>query len=127
MKSRAQVGRFLNTASILDPEIKSRVRRYIGWARSEMGEDPTSGQIGLLAALRLCLTVVLLAERDMVKADWDARPLMKTLNAYVNSFRQIVTALGLLQRRGQGPKGGRKKPPDLASVVEHYSRKGGKV
>jgi hypothetical protein len=128
-KYSGQVGRFLNTALILDPEIRSRVRRYISWAREEMGDEITVGQLGLLATLRVCLTVMLLAEQDMAKAgtvtqaDGDVRPLFKTLNAYLNSFRQTVTALDLLPRRGQGGKGGAQKPPGLEEVVASYRKR----
>ncbi len=131
MRTRAQIGRFLYTSRELGPDVRSRVKKYVEWARAEIGDVPTSGQLGLLAALRLSLTVILMAERDMAKEEPgrdDRRPraLIKTLNSYLISFRHLVTALGLLERRGQGKKGGRKKPPEMEEVAEHASLRGGK-
>ncbi len=123
MRTRDQVRSFLHVSRTLDPAVRASVRRYVAWAREEVGDVPTSGQLGLLAALRLSLTVILLAERDMSRAETPAPALIKTLNAYLTTFRHTVTVLGLLQRKGQGPAGGRKKPPEMDEVVESYERK----
>jgi hypothetical protein len=127
MRTRAQIGRFLYVSRELDPDVRSRVKKYVEWARAEIGDVPTSGQLGLLAALRLSLTVILMAEQDMATEESGARRrgrhpgvLFKTLNAYMTSFRHLVTALGLLERKGQGKKGGRKKPPELEAVIVSY-------
>lgn len=126
MRTRDQVRSFLHVSRTLDPEIRSRVRRYTGWATDEIGENPTAGQLGLLAALRLGLTVILLAERDMMRAETSVPALSKTLNAFLTTFRHNVAILGLLSRKGQGKKGGRKKPPEMEEVAEQASLRGGK-